>query len=93
MDAVVVRVGPVLLRLVFLHRGPRGPGGALLALHGEDAHLLMQVLLVPSAFAMRTGEAHWETLLRCRAIETQCYVFAAAQVGQFPARSQDPGNR
>lgn len=41
-----------------------------------------QLLLVPSAFAVKTGEAHWETLLRCRAIETQCYVFAAAQVGQ-----------
>mmetsp|Transcript_45373 Transcript_45373/g.82898 ORF Transcript_45373/g.82898 Transcript_45373/m.82898 type:complete len:389 (+) Transcript_45373:86-1252(+) len=40
------------------------------------------VLLVPSAFAMKTGEAHWETLLRSRAIETQCYVLAAAQVGQ-----------
>ena len=38
-----------------------------------------QVLLVPSAFAMKTGEAHWETLLRCRAIENQCYVVAAAQ--------------
>ena len=31
---------------------------------------------------MKTGEAHWETLLRCRAIETQCYVVAAAQAGQ-----------
>lgn len=41
-----------------------------------------RVLLVPSAFAMKTGEAHWETLLRCRAIENQCYVLAAAQVGQ-----------
>ncbi len=40
-----------------------------------------QLLLVPSAFAMKTGEAHWETLLRCRAIETQCYVVAAAQAG------------
>jgi predicted amidohydrolase len=48
----------------------------LVFLHGA------RVLLVPSAFAMKTGEAHWETLLRCRAIETQCYVFAAAQVGQ-----------
>mmetsp|Transcript_44611 Transcript_44611/g.119481 ORF Transcript_44611/g.119481 Transcript_44611/m.119481 type:complete len:271 (+) Transcript_44611:3-815(+) len=45
-------------------------------LHGAE------VLLVPSAFAMRTGEAHWELLLRCRAIETQCYVLAAAQVGR-----------
>merc|ERR1712087_385644 len=41
-----------------------------------------QVLLMPSAFAMRTGAAHWETLLRCRAIECQCYVVAAAQAGQ-----------
>eukprot|EP00933_Yihiella_yeosuensis_P024335 TRINITY_DN18864_c0_g2_i1.p1 TRINITY_DN18864_c0_g2~~TRINITY_DN18864_c0_g2_i1.p1 ORF type:complete len:312 (-),score=64.22 TRINITY_DN18864_c0_g2_i1:258-1193(-) len=41
-----------------------------------------QVLLVPSAFAVKTGQAHWETLLRARAIETQCYVIAAAQVGQ-----------
>ena len=41
-----------------------------------------QVLLMPSAFAVKTGEAHWETLLRCRAIETQCYVVAAAQAGQ-----------
>ena len=40
------------------------------------------VLLMPSAFAIKTGEAHWETLLRARAIETQCYVVAAAQAGQ-----------
>nr|DAD27877.1 TPA_asm: hypothetical protein HUJ06_029345 [Nelumbo nucifera] len=33
-----------------------------------------QVLLVPSAFTKVTGEAHWEILLRSRAIETQCYV-------------------
>ncbi|CAK0866860.1 unnamed protein product [Prorocentrum cordatum] len=50
---------------------------------------LQQVLLVPSAFAMRTGEAHWELLLRCRAIETQCYVLAAAQVG----RHNEDGNK
>eukprot|EP00929_Paragymnodinium_shiwhaense_P114316 TRINITY_DN82668_c0_g1_i1.p1 TRINITY_DN82668_c0_g1~~TRINITY_DN82668_c0_g1_i1.p1 ORF type:complete len:356 (-),score=67.63 TRINITY_DN82668_c0_g1_i1:150-1217(-) len=48
-----------------------------------------QVLLVPSAFAMKTGAAHWETLLRSRAIETQCYVIAAAQVG----RHNEDGNR
>ncbi|ODQ50950.1 carbon-nitrogen hydrolase [Saitoella complicata NRRL Y-17804] len=39
-------------------------------------------LLYPSAFAVRTGAAHWETLLRARAIDTQCYVLAAAQVGK-----------
>lgn len=34
----------------------------------------LQVLLVPSAFTTVTGQAHWEILLRARAIETQCYV-------------------
>ncbi|PTB80759.1 carbon-nitrogen hydrolase [Trichoderma longibrachiatum ATCC 18648] len=34
------------------------------------------------AFTLRTGEAHWEALLRARAIETQSYVVAAAQVGR-----------
>ncbi|MFZ3580728.1 carbon-nitrogen hydrolase family protein [Loktanella sp. DJP18] len=39
------------------------------------------VLLVPSAFSPVTGAAHWETLLRARAIETGCFVLAAAQTG------------
>ncbi|KAI9157738.1 hypothetical protein LWI28_027204 [Acer negundo] len=41
-----------------------------------------QVLLVPAAFTKLTGQAHWEILLRARAIETQCYVIAAAQAGK-----------
>ncbi|KAF4472213.1 hydrolase nit2 [Fusarium albosuccineum] len=41
-----------------------------------------QILTYPSAFTLRTGAAHWETLLRARAIETQSYVVAAAQVGR-----------
>lgn len=40
------------------------------------------VLLVPAAFTFRTGASHWETLLRARAIENQCYVIAAGQVGR-----------
>lgn len=40
-----------------------------------------QVLTYPSAFTVPTGAAHWETLLRARAIEAQCWVVAAAQVG------------
>lgn len=36
---------------------------------------------VPSAFTLTTGKDHWHVLLRARAIESQCYVFAAAQVG------------
>ncbi|KAI1179847.1 carbon-nitrogen hydrolase [Nemania sp. FL0916] len=40
-----------------------------------------QILLYPSAFTVATGRAHWEVLLRARAIETQSYVIAAAQAG------------
>ncbi|CAD6198155.1 unnamed protein product [Caenorhabditis auriculariae] len=41
-----------------------------------------QILSFPSAFTVNTGLAHWETLLRTRAIENQCYVVAAAQTGK-----------
>lgn len=44
-----------------------------------------QLLMVPSAFTAQTGKDHWEVLLRARAIETQCFVAAAAQVGSFQA--------
>ena len=40
-----------------------------------------QVLTVPAAFSPVTGKAHWETLLRARAIETGCFVIAPAQTG------------
>ncbi|MDX2142305.1 MAG: carbon-nitrogen hydrolase family protein [Rhodospirillaceae bacterium] len=40
-----------------------------------------QFLTVPSAFTQVTGEAHWHVLLRARAIETGCFVFAPAQTG------------
>ncbi|KAJ4294682.1 Carbon-nitrogen hydrolase [Collariella sp. IMI 366227] len=39
------------------------------------------IITFPSAFTIPTGQAHWEILLRARAIETQCYVIAAAQAG------------
>jgi nitrilase len=39
------------------------------------------LLLVPAAFTATTGKAHWETLLRARAIENLCYVLASAQGG------------
>lgn len=39
------------------------------------------LIVVPSAFTFTTGRAHWETLLRARAVENQCYVLAAAQGG------------
>jgi deaminated glutathione amidase len=40
------------------------------------------VMLIPAAFTVETGRAHWETLIRARAIETQSWVIAAAQSGQ-----------
>ena len=41
-----------------------------------------EVILYPAAFTVDTGLVHWETLLRARAIETQSWVVAAAQVGR-----------
>lgn len=40
-----------------------------------------EILTVPAAFSKVTGQAHWETLLRARAIETGCFVLAPAQTG------------
>ena len=40
------------------------------------------VLLLPAAFTYTTGKAHWELLLRTRAVENQCYVIASAQGGE-----------
>ena len=40
------------------------------------------VLLLPAAFTYTTGKAHWELLLRARAVENQCYVIASAQGGE-----------
>lgn len=42
------------------------------------------VLCVPAAFTYTTGQAHWELLLRARAVENQCYVLASAQGGTHP---------
>ena len=39
------------------------------------------LIIVPAAFTYTTGRAHWEVLLRARAIENQCYVLASAQGG------------
>ncbi|MCJ1314191.1 Carbon-nitrogen hydrolase [Agyrium rufum] len=53
-----------------------------LALKRQNA----QVTVFPSAFTVPTGKAHWEILLRARAIETQSYVIAAAQAGQHNSK-------
>ncbi|MEU4694093.1 carbon-nitrogen hydrolase family protein [Actinoplanes sp. NPDC023714] len=47
-----------------------------------------KILVVPAAFMMHTGRDHWEVLLRARAIENQCYVLAAGQIGDHePGRT------
>lgn len=51
------------------------------ALYRRLAQTGAQILTVPSAFAPTTGAAHWETLLRARAIETGAFVLAPAQCG------------
>ncbi len=51
-----------------------------------------QVLAVPSAFTQRTGRAHWELLLRARAVENLAYVFAPAQVGVHGANRRSWGH-
>lgn len=43
-----------------------------------------EMICVPSAFTKETGQDHWHTLLRARAIESQCWVIAANQCGSHP---------
>jgi nitrilase len=45
----------------------------------------VNLICVPAAFTQPTGEAHWELLLRARAVENQCYLAAAAQGGTHPS--------
>lgn len=54
-------------------------------LYRDLAQAGAEILTVPSAFTVPTGRAHWEVLLRARAIETGCFVLAAAQVGTHTA--------
>lgn len=57
-------------------------------LYSIYAKLGVDVILVPSAFLVKTGQSHWEVLLRARAIESQCYVLAAAQAGRHVGRDE-----
>src|SRR5882672_1191691 len=49
-------------------------------------------LAMPAAFTVPTGHAHWETLLRARAIENLCYVVAPAQTGTHPSGRETYGD-
>jgi nitrilase len=50
------------------------------------------LILLPAAFTHVTGQAHWQTLLRARAIENQCYLLAAAQGGRHANQRQTYGH-
>ena len=52
----------------------------------------VDLIVIPSAFTETTGQAHWELLLRARAVENQCYVLAPAQGGRHPNGRMTYGN-
>jgi deaminated glutathione amidase len=81
-QSVVVACGRVGLSICYDVRFPE--------LYRSFADLAL--IVVPAAFTVPTGAAHWETLLRARAIENQCYVLAAAQGGTHPGSRRTWGH-
>jgi predicted amidohydrolase len=63
------------------------------ALYRSLAKAGAQIICVPAAFTVPTGEAHWHVLLRARAIETGAFVLAPAQTGTHDANSPDGGRQ
>lgn len=66
--------GPMGLSICYDLRFPQ--------MYREYAQAGARVMFVPSAFTRKTGEAHWEVLLRARAVENACFIVAAAQTGE-----------
>src|ERR1700760_3675057 len=62
------------------------------SIHLAQSNPSATLITYPSAFTIPTGKAHWSTLLRARAIETQSYVVAAAQVGQHNEKRASYGH-
>ena len=62
------------------------------ALYRALAQAAADFIAVPAAFTKQTGEAHWRVLLRARAIETGCFIFAAAQGGMHEAGREAHGH-
>ncbi len=61
-------------------------------LYGALREAGAELITAPSAFTRVTGAAHWEVLIRARAIETQCYLLAAAQGGVHPGGRETYGH-
>jgi deaminated glutathione amidase len=62
------------------------------ALYRALAKAGAEVIAVPSSFTVPTGKAHWHTLLRARAIESQCFILAAAQAGHHECNRETYGH-
>jgi len=62
------------------------------ALYRALAEAGSAILAIPSAFTKPTGEAHWHVLMRARAIENGCFVFAAAQAGKHESGRETYGH-
>ena len=62
------------------------------ALYRALAEAGASFISVPSAFTVRTGEAHWHTLLRARAIENGCFILASAQAGKHESGRETYGH-
>jgi len=62
------------------------------ALYRALAEAGATMLAIPSAFTQQTGEAHWHVLMRARAIENGCFVFAAAQGGKHESGRETYGH-
>ena len=85
-DAVIAVMGDIQLGMSICY-DVRFPNlYRALALQGAE------ILSVPAAFTRPTGEAHWHTLLKARAIENACYVIAPAQCGVHPGGRETYGH-
>jgi len=61
-------------------------------LYRHLAKLGVKIMFVPAAFTVPTGKAHWESLLRSRAIENGCYIVASAQTGSHEGEKDTYGH-
>lgn len=85
-EIVVADVGPLNVGLAVCYDLRFPELFRIMALRGARAFTL------PSAFTVPTGRAHWETLIRARAIENQAFVIAAGQVGSHPPDHESYGH-
>ena len=61
-------------------------------LYRSKAYQEIDLIMVPAAFTAETGQAHWQTLLKSRAIENLCYVLASAQWGEHYGQRKTYGH-